>query len=218
MKEEKPTIIYFHGGGYFGGDKCMGDPLAVNNDSNYLFDALLEYGYSFVNVNYALVQEHHFPDPIIQINEAKFKLTEEPKLKIEDIRALVIDDISLEVNELDGVATKILIGSYLNQSIFFTNEEMNDQYSALRYIIAEFPRSFMIAGIDDGFPNSMKSLSDKLTELGVKNEYFYTTENKYGLTKHGYLSNLANDTSGASRDCLDSLVKFLSETKKEQVN
>ncbi len=40
-QEEKPTIVYFHGGGFFGGDKCMGDPLAESSDSNALFDELL---------------------------------------------------------------------------------------------------------------------------------------------------------------------------------
>ena len=25
----RPTVIYFHGGGFFGGDKSMGDPMAV---------------------------------------------------------------------------------------------------------------------------------------------------------------------------------------------
>jgi len=34
---KRPTIVYFHGRGYFGGDKAMGDPLAVNDDANMLF-------------------------------------------------------------------------------------------------------------------------------------------------------------------------------------
>lgn len=38
---DRPTIVYFHGGGYFGGDKVLGDPLAVNEDSTYLFDRLV---------------------------------------------------------------------------------------------------------------------------------------------------------------------------------
>ena len=28
----RPTIVYFHGGGFFGGDKSMGDPMAVDDD------------------------------------------------------------------------------------------------------------------------------------------------------------------------------------------
>ncbi|WP_411342545.1 alpha/beta hydrolase [Paenibacillus sp. WLX1005] len=66
----RPTIIYFHGGGYFGGDKAMGDPLAENNNANALFNDLVQHGYNVVNVNYALVPEYRFPVPLIQMNQA----------------------------------------------------------------------------------------------------------------------------------------------------
>ena len=67
---DRPTIIYFHGGGYFGGDKSMGDPLAVDDDINFLFNEIVKNGYNFVNVNYALVPDYHFPVPLIQMNQA----------------------------------------------------------------------------------------------------------------------------------------------------
>ena len=67
---DRPTIIYFHGGGYFGGDKSMGDPLAVDDDINVLFNEIVKNGYNFVNVNYALVPDYHFPVPLIQMNQA----------------------------------------------------------------------------------------------------------------------------------------------------
>lgn len=66
----RPTIIYFHGGGYFGGDKSMGDPLAVDDDINVLFNEIVKNDYNFVNVNYALVPDYHFPVPLIQMNQA----------------------------------------------------------------------------------------------------------------------------------------------------
>lgn len=65
-----PTIVYTHGGGYFGGDKVLGDPLAVDSDVNFVFDRIVEQGYAFVNVNYALVPEYHFPTPVLQLDEA----------------------------------------------------------------------------------------------------------------------------------------------------
>lgn len=68
--EVRPTFIYIHGGGFFGGDKAMGDPLAANNDSNYLFDNIVLEGYNLVNMNYALVPQYHFPTPEIQLNQA----------------------------------------------------------------------------------------------------------------------------------------------------
>lgn len=67
---DRPTVIYFHGGGYFGGDKSMGDPIAVDDDINFLFNEIVKSGYNFVNVNYALVPDYHFPVPLIQMNKA----------------------------------------------------------------------------------------------------------------------------------------------------
>lgn len=67
---DRPTIIYFHGGGYFGGDKSMGDPLALDDDINYLFNEVVKNNYNFVNVNYALVPDYHFPVPLIQMNQS----------------------------------------------------------------------------------------------------------------------------------------------------
>lgn len=71
------------------------------------------------------------------------------------------------------------------------------------------PRVFMAAGTDDGFPKSIQNMANRLTELGVENEYFYTPEEKYGKTKHGYLSNIASDQTGASRDCFDAMLTFM---------
>lgn len=70
IEETRPTFIYIHGGGFFGGDKAMGDPLAANNDSNYLFDSIVLEGYNLVNMNYALVPQYRFPTPEIQLNQA----------------------------------------------------------------------------------------------------------------------------------------------------
>ncbi|HEL1596317.1 TPA: alpha/beta hydrolase [Streptococcus suis] len=66
----RPTVIYFHGGGFFGGDKRLGDPLAVDDDANRLFEEVAANGFNFVNVNYALVPDYHFPVPLIQMNQA----------------------------------------------------------------------------------------------------------------------------------------------------
>ena len=65
----RPTLIYFHGGGFFGGSKNIGDPLA-GSDATALLDDICAGGYNLVNVDYVLVPEYHFPDPLIQVNEA----------------------------------------------------------------------------------------------------------------------------------------------------
>lgn len=66
----RPTFIYIHGGGFFGGDKIAGDPLAVNSDSNYLFDHIILDGFNLVNINYALVPQYLFPTPELQLDQA----------------------------------------------------------------------------------------------------------------------------------------------------
>ena len=63
----RPTVIYFHGGGFFGGDKAMGDPMAANDDANRLLNEVVAEGFNLVNVNYALVPDCHFPIPLIPV-------------------------------------------------------------------------------------------------------------------------------------------------------
>ena len=65
----RPTLIYFHGGGFFGGSKSVGDPLA-ESDATALLDDICAEGYNIVNIDYVLVPEYHFPAPLIQANEA----------------------------------------------------------------------------------------------------------------------------------------------------
>ena len=65
----RPTLIYFHGGGFFGGSKSIGDPLA-ESDATALLDDICAEGFNIVNIDYVLVPEYHFPAPLIQANEA----------------------------------------------------------------------------------------------------------------------------------------------------
>ena len=65
----RPTLIYFHGGEFFGGSKSVGDPLA-ESDATALLDDICAEGFNLVNLDYVLVPEYHFPAPLIQANEA----------------------------------------------------------------------------------------------------------------------------------------------------
>ena len=65
----RPTFIYFHGGGFFGGSKSVGDPLA-ESDATALLDDICAEGFNLVNIDYVLVPEYHFPAPLMQANEA----------------------------------------------------------------------------------------------------------------------------------------------------
>lgn len=74
----RPTLIYFHGGGFFGGSKSFGDPLA-GSDATALLDDLCAAGFNLVNIDYVLVPEYHFPAPLVQANEAFAYLTDHAK-------------------------------------------------------------------------------------------------------------------------------------------
>ena len=69
VTEKHPTLFYFHGDGFFGGSKDMGDPMAAT-EATALLDDLCTAGYTIVNVDYALVPDYHFPVPLIQANQA----------------------------------------------------------------------------------------------------------------------------------------------------
>lgn len=66
---DRPTLFYFHGGGFFAGSKNMGDPMAAT-EATYLLDDICATGYNIVNVDYALVPDYSFPVPLIQANRA----------------------------------------------------------------------------------------------------------------------------------------------------
>ena len=68
-ENDRPTLFYFHGGGFFAGSKNMGDPMA-ETDATALIDDICAAGYNIVNVDYALVPACRFPVPLIQANRA----------------------------------------------------------------------------------------------------------------------------------------------------
>ena len=84
-----PTVIYFHGGGFFGGSKSVGDPLA-ESDATVLLDDICAEGFNLVNIDYGLVPEYHFPDPLIQANEAFRFLMEHSEEYHLDMKRVVI--------------------------------------------------------------------------------------------------------------------------------
>ena len=67
---KRPTVFYTHGGGFFGGSKTMGDPMAAGDDANFMFEDIVKAGFNFVNVDYVLTPEGHFPDQLMQLTEA----------------------------------------------------------------------------------------------------------------------------------------------------
>ncbi|MDO4648595.1 MAG: alpha/beta hydrolase [Eubacteriales bacterium] len=68
----RPTLFYFHGGGFLFGSKTGGDPLAVvqatEEDESYLTE-YLKLGFNVISVEYAFAPAYTFPVQIIQVNE-----------------------------------------------------------------------------------------------------------------------------------------------------
>lgn len=69
FEKKRPTLFYFHGGGFFGGSKTLGDPL-TESDVTALLDDICDEGFNIVNVDYAFVPNYLFPTPLIQANLA----------------------------------------------------------------------------------------------------------------------------------------------------
>lgn len=63
-----PTVVFVHGGGWAGGDKAD-----INNEEiqmNQLRDVLLEHGYAIASVNYRLIPNGTFPEPMQDVAAA----------------------------------------------------------------------------------------------------------------------------------------------------
>ena len=244
---DRPTVIYFHGGGFFGGDKSWGDPMAIDDDANRLFGEIVGNGYNFVNVNYALVPEYHFPVPLIQMNEAINFLVENqeqyglnmdkvvifgqsagavltaqygallsngdyrkelniyPKITTNHVKALIIDDAPLRPEKYN-FALWVLMANYMGNSNIRSKQAR--QANAYLYIKETVPPCFMTAGNTDGFPWDMGALSEKLTNMGVENEYYFR-DRSYGDLPHGYL-NMVKENAYA-RECFDHIIAFMNK-------
>lgn len=73
----RPTLIYFHGGGFLFGDKSDGDPLAVcENGVSAMLSNICSRGYNVVSANYAFATEYRFLVQLHQVNQLMAHLIE----------------------------------------------------------------------------------------------------------------------------------------------
>lgn len=108
LEKKRPTLFYFHGGGFFGGSKTLGDPLA-ESDVTALLDDLCSEGFNIVNVDYALVPDYHFPTPLIQANLAFEYITihaEEYHLDMNNIVIMGSSAGAIITSQMGSVITK----------------------------------------------------------------------------------------------------------------
>lgn len=143
---DHPTLFYFHGGGFFGGSKNMGDPMAAN-EATALIDDLCAQGYNIVNVDYALVPDYHFPVPLIQMNEAIRFIAEH-----KDEYHINIDNIILMGSSAGAIMTA-QYGTVIS----------NPEYAALLKIEPVLDREQIYAAVIDDSPINYRNM-----KLGCK--------------------------------------------------
>lgn len=125
-KEVRPTLIYFHGGGFFAGSKNMGDPMAAN-DTTALLDDLCAQGYNLVNIDYALVPDYHFPTPLIQANQAFAYLMdhqEEYHLNMNNIVIMGSSAGAIMTSQIGSMITNPDYANHLNITSVFEPEQI----------------------------------------------------------------------------------------------
>ena len=81
---KRPTIVYFHGGGFIFGDKSSGDPMQAAGGGVGKLESMVAAGYNLVNANYALSPEYRFPAQIHQTDQLfRFLLAHESELGLD---------------------------------------------------------------------------------------------------------------------------------------
>lgn len=146
VEEDRPTLFYFHGGGFFAGSKNMTDPMAAS-DATALIDDICAQGFNIVNVDYALVPDYFFPVPIIQANRA-IEFIDNHK----DEYHLSMDKIIIMGQSAGAIITSQL-GSVIS----------NPEYAELLGITPSINPSKIKASVIDDAPLDYKSFS-----LGTK--------------------------------------------------
>ena len=203
----RPTVVNFHGGGYFGGDKSMGDPMAVDDDANRLFEEVVANGFNFVNVNYALVPDCRFPVPLIQMNQAIAHMKEHAAEYGLNMENVVIFGQS---------AGAILAGQY---GALLANEEYRSLLGITPAIEAEYVKALIIDDapfITENFGLKLKlMLGNYLGTMNIRGDM----AKKYNACRFiakGYRPSFltAGNTDGFPED-MSAFAKMLSEVGTE---
>lgn len=248
FETDRPTLFYFHGGGFFAGSKNMGDPMAAT-EATYLLDDICAEGYNIVNVDYALVPDCHFPVPLIQANRAFAYIQEHadeyhlnmnnivimgssagaimtsqlgsvitnpeyaellgitPVLKPEQVKAVVIDDAPLDYSAFP-LATKILVGNYIKESIYLSKEEIK-RYNNIQSLTANYPAAVLLGS---EYRHDMNVMHEELEKLDSEHLHI-DPYHEHGLTKpHCFVA--AERTDPIAKDAFDRMIAFLNEKTK----
>lgn len=249
LQTDRPTLFYFHGGGFFAGSKNMGDPMAAT-EATALLDDICAQGYNIVNVDYALVPDCRFPVPLIQANRAidymmrhkdEYYLNMDhviimgssagaimasqlgsivtnpvyaellgimPALTPEQVSAVVLDDAPLDYKNFT-LATKILVGNYVKNSIYLSKEDIR-HYNNIESLTEKYPPAFLLGS---EYRHDMNVMHNKLNELGCEN-ILVDPYAEYGEIKaHCFIG--MERTDPVAKEAFGRLTDFLNEKTKE---
>lgn len=88
---KRPTLVYFHGGGFLFGDKSDGDPLAVGeNGVSAMLSEICSRGYNVVSANYAFATKYRCPVQIRQVNQLMAHLLEHDEYGLDMDRVVLM--------------------------------------------------------------------------------------------------------------------------------
>lgn len=204
IEEKRATIFYFHGGGFFGGSKNMGDPMAAN-ETTALLDDLCALGYNIVNVDYALVPDYLFPVPLIQMNDA-IKFISENKEKYH----INMDNIII-MGSSAGAIMSAQYGAIIS----------NPEYAALLEIMPAIDKNQVAAVVIDDSPldYSNMNLSCKVL-IGnyIKGSIYLNNDeiNKYDCIS--YINSNYPDAFLLASEYREDLIKMAASLKAKDVD
>jgi acetyl esterase/lipase len=230
-----PTIVWFHGGAFFAGDK--------SHVANYL-KILAARGYTTVAVGYSLGPASHYPTPLRQGNAALAYLVQHAeRLRIDPRRLFLAGDsagaqlaaqlanivsspaYAAEVGMAPSITRAQLRGVILHCGVYDLDlgppghfmrtaawaysgrkDTKLAEISVARYVTAEFPPAFISVGNGDPLEPHSRALADALTRAGVKTDTLFFPDGHEPELPHEYQFNL--DTQ-AGRLALERTLRFL---------
>ena len=100
---------------------------------------------------------------IISNPEYASLLSIEPVISVEQVKAVVVDDAPIDYQNMT-LGCKMLIGNYVEGSIYLSKEEIN-KYECIPYMTEDYPHAFLLGS---EYRNDMISMANKLEEVGAQ--------------------------------------------------
>lgn len=149
----------------------------------------------------------------IQSNDKYAKsVNVEPVMKVEDIRAQVLEVPALkpskvhktkEENKMNDYLFGQALGAYIGDPMISYNQSTEDQMNLIKYVNKDFPPTFITDGNVGSFKVQSKEYYDELRKHNVKSELYIPDINK-SKEGHGYIGNVKSDAT----------VKFIEKRKE----